>query len=153
MLRYFVTSPIPEPVMMLTWNLDQWLNLTWEIRLPQKSWQCRVSKLWHLTKTENRNKKSFTQLSHFYFVTLAKLRGSLYHMVTVFILMYQVSGFYPGANTRFQFGWHKVVTRFWDRKITLIPAPTMVGGEENLWFLDALKHSILELTLPEKILK
>ena len=35
----------------------------------------------------------------------------------------------------------------------LIPAPNMVGGEENLWFLDALKGSISELILPEKTWK
>ena len=35
----------------------------------------------------------------------------------------------------------------------LIPDPTMVGGEENLWFLDALKWSISELILPEKTWK
>ena len=35
----------------------------------------------------------------------------------------------------------------------LIPDPTMVGSEENLWFLDALKRSISELTLPEKTWK
>lgn len=28
--------------------------------------------------------------------------------------------------------------------------PTMVDGEENLWFLDAQKYFILELMLPEK---
>ena len=52
----------------------------------------------------------------------------------------------PGANTGFEFGWHKVVTRFRQQGYKdflncLIPAPTMVGGEENLWFLDALKCS------------
>ena len=30
---------------------------------------------------------------------------------------------------------------------------THCGDEENLWFQDALKHSILELILPEKTLK
>ena len=35
----------------------------------------------------------------------------------------------------------------------LIPVPSMVGGEENPWFLDALKRSILELTLPENTFK
>ena len=35
----------------------------------------------------------------------------------------------------------------------LIPDPTMVGSEENLWFLDALKRSISELTLLEKTWK
>ena len=31
--------------------------------------------------------------------------------------------------------------------------PTMVSGKENVWFLDALKQSILELILSEKTLK
>ena len=35
----------------------------------------------------------------------------------------------------------------------LIPDPTMVGGEERLWFLDALKCSISELILSEKTWK
>ena len=34
-----------------------------------------------------------------------------------------------------------------------IPATTRVGGEENLWFIDALKCSISGLILPEKTLK
>ena len=35
----------------------------------------------------------------------------------------------------------------------MISDPTMVSGEENIWFLDTLKGSILELILPEKTLK
>ena len=35
----------------------------------------------------------------------------------------------------------------------LIIDPTMAGGKENLGFLDALKHSILELILSEKTWK
>ena len=31
--------------------------------------------------------------------------------------------------------------------------PTKVGGKENIWFLDTLKHSILELILSKKTLK
>ena len=31
--------------------------------------------------------------------------------------------------------------------------PTMVSGKENVWFLDALKQSILELILSERIWK
>ena len=34
-----------------------------------------------------------------------------------------------------------------------MPDPTMVCGEENLWFLDALKRAISELILPEKTWK
>ena len=51
---------------------------------------------------------------------------------------------------------HKVLTIFTNRTIFLstefLPQ-TMLGGEENPWFPDALKHSILELILPEKTLK
>ena len=35
----------------------------------------------------------------------------------------------------------------------LISDPTMIGGEEYVWFLDALKHLISELILPEKTWK
>ena len=43
----------------------------------------------------------------------------------------------PGAKTVFEFGQHKVLTRFRqqgykDYLNCLIPAPTMVDGEENL---------------------
>ena len=31
--------------------------------------------------------------------------------------------------------------------------PTMVSGKENVWFLDALKQSILELILSERLWK
>ena len=34
-----------------------------------------------------------------------------------------------------------------------ISAPIMVDGEENLWFLVALKHSMLELVYPEETMK
>ena len=86
---------IPEPVMIWTWNLDQYLNLTRETNL-KKIWRWRhVRKLWRhwffanleqfggqipdtesaktmflvmvtfcLIETENRTKKSLTQLSH-----------------------------------------------------------------------------------------
>ena len=35
----------------------------------------------------------------------------------------------------------------------LIPALFMVAGKENVWFIDALKQSVLELNLPEKTLE
>ena len=35
----------------------------------------------------------------------------------------------------------------------LIPDPSMVGGEENRWFVDAQKCSFSELILPEKTWK
>ena len=40
-----------------------------------------------------------------------------------------------------------------DRCNGLIPDPTIVGGDENLWFLGAPKCSILELILLEKTWK
>ena len=53
-----------------------------------------------------------------------------------------------GANTGFEFGHRKVFC-----PNCLIPAPIMVGGEENLWFQDALNHFVSELILPEKTWK
>ena len=43
--------------------------------------------------------------------------------------------------------------RYKDWSNCLIPVTTRVGGEENLWFIDALKCSISGLILPEKTLK
>ena len=56
----------------------------------------------------------------------------------------------PGANTGFQYRMSKVVARFRDTKIAKRLAPHLVGGEENLWFLYALKCPIAGLILPEK---
>ena len=61
------------------------------------------------------------------------------------------------ANTRFEFGRFQGSDEVQGSKDCLngiIPDPTMVGGEGNLSFLDALKcSSISELILPEKTWK
>ena len=57
----------------------------------------------------------------------------------------------PRANAGFEFGLRKLLTRFIHTKIAIgLILARILGGKENLWFLDAWKHSISELILLEK---
>ena len=72
-------------------------------------------------------------------------------MVPITTLRYAYSG---GTNTGFEIGkGSDQVTGYKDRPNCLILDPNMVGGKENLWFLDALKCWFSQFILPEKAWK